>query len=43
MIKMVKCEMCGKEVAEEEIVEIEVKGVIKSVCEDCATGMKGLL
>ncbi len=40
-MEMVKCEMCGREVLEEEIVKIEEEGKIKSVCQQCATGMKG--
>lgn len=37
-----KCEMCGREVLEEELVRVKTEGTIKSVCEKCATGIKGL-
>ncbi len=38
---MIKCEICGKEYSEEKIVKMEREGKIISVCEGCATGMKG--
>ncbi len=37
-----RCELCGGEYPEEEMVEIEKDGKVLTVCKGCATGMKGL-
>lgn len=38
---MTKCEMCGRKFAEKGIVKVEKDGKTMSVCQECATGMKG--
>lgn len=38
---MEQCEVCGREVSEDQVVRKEKDGKVMSVCKGCATGMKG--
>ncbi len=39
---MAKCVVCSCEVPEKTMKQVEVKGKIKKICQECVTAIKGL-
>ena len=40
---IMKCDLCGVDVSDENIKHVHIKGQVKNICEGCVTSVKGLI